>query len=938
MKEAWLRFRSYKISYWCAYTFFFILTFGLVFISFYLGKYSFVNVTDGLDQQYVSLLYFHRWGQAVWKTFIATGKWEFPVWDLNIGLGTEIFTTISYYICVPPISLVAIFCPETWLEHFYALEFIFRLFLAGISFSLFARWHKKSNWGVLFGSLTYCFCGFVVQKGIQHTFFVMPMIFLPLMLLGVDKVLKKQSPILFIFSTAFCAITNFYFFYMTVIAVVLYFLGQTWFSGERSVLKWAKWTGKFLVYGSIAVALSGFIFIPTVFAMLGSNRMGGASGNNVPFLYSISYYYQLLWGSGTNNFRDFDNRTGYAVPVLTAVFLLWIKKGRTRLKVYFTILFLFLCIPWFGSLFNGLGYVSNRWIFIFSFLLSYIFVEMYPCLLELTETEAWKLLIYTGIYLLTGAVVFVGIQESVDLYRNSIYLLVFVILLGYLVYQKTDRKYVQLFLILATILSIAVNGYLEFYPTKEGAVSAYIKRGDVLREYTVNLPSNDLLQLEDIGKYRSNVSHGVSERKNSYMIQEIPGTQFYFSVVVGSVNTLLTEMYYNHPLEHQYNGFQDRLILNSLAGVKYFLTAEEDQTLAEDPAFTEIKNEASDRRIFENIYAMPMAYLYDTYVPREYFDHLDVADKQEAMAQGAVVESSSLPETDLHFSNYEIGYAMRSDHVNIEENSFHSMTENAEVVLTLEQIPTDAEVYVIMEGIKWEGMDPITRDAGGDLDNVDWYYRQIIRAGQLVYTEDDSVLIDINMPDHEGSVTYFTPSHRMYCGRDSFLCNLGYVSEGTDEITLSFRKRGTYTFDKIRVVAQPREPANEYLSRLQASGVTDWNFATNAMGGSVTCEKDAILCVPVSYSEGWSAYVDGAEVKVEQVNTAFMGVELKAGKHDVRFVYRVPYGKIGLICSVLGIAAVIVLIVLRVTAQRRAIANSGISVIEYHNIRRQEKS
>lgn len=934
MYGAWLRYKSYKISYWCAYTLFFILAFGLVFVSFYFGKYSFVNVVDGLDQQYVSLLYFHRWGQAVLDTFVATGKWEFPVWDLHIGLGDEIFTTIFYYICVSPINLAAVFCPEALLEHLYALEFIFRLFLAGVSFSVFARWHKKSNWGVLLGSITYCFCGFVIQKGIQHTFFVMPMIFLPLMLLGVDKILKKQSPLLFVLSTSFCAITNFYFFYMVVLAVVLYFFGQMWFSGERSVLKWTKWIGKFMVYGLIAVALSGFIFIPSAYAMLGSNRMGGGR-NHVPLLYSISYYYQLLWGSGTNKFRDFDSRTGFALPVLAAVFLLWVKKGRTKLKVYFTVLFLFLCIPFFGSALNGFGYVSNRWIFIFSFLLSYIFVEMYPCLLELTETDTWKLLIFTGIYLLSGAViVFVGIQESTDLYRNSIHLFALVILLGYLAYKKTDRKFMQIFLILATILSIAVNGYLEFFPTRGGAVSAYIKRGDVLREYTVNLPSNDLLQIEDIGKYRSNVSHGISDRSNSYMIQEIPGTQFYFSVVEGNVNTLLTEMYYNYPLEHQYNGFQDRLVLNSLAGVKYFLSAAEDQTLAEDPAFTEVINVNSQGRIFENIYAMPMAYLYETYIPREYYDSIDVVDKQEAMAQGAVMEKSSLPETDIHFTSYEIDYELYSDSLRIEDNNFVSDVENAEVILTLERIPKDAEVYVIMEGIKWEGMDPITQNVGGNLENADWYYRQIIRAAQLVYTEDDSVSIDINMSGHAGTVTYYTPSHRMYCGRENFLCNLGYVSEGTDQITLRFHKNGTYTFDRIRVVAQPRGPIEVYLSNLQSAGVEDWNFLTNAMGGNVVCEKDAVLCVPIPYSEGWSAYVDGMETKVERINSAFMGVVLDAGEHDVKFIYHIPCGRIGIICSLLGVIAVIVLIVWHAIVKRREIANQGIAVIENNNVKR----
>ncbi len=918
IKKTWMRWKQYEITYWGVYTLAFILVFTLVFAPFLLGGHSFVKRTDGLNQQYVSLLYFRRWLGSVWDTFTATGRWELPLWDLNIGLGDDIFVTISYYIIT---SAGCIFCPERWLEYYYDLAFIFRLYLAGVTFSLFARWHGKPRCGALLGSLAYCFCGFVIQKGVQHTFFVLPMVFLPLVLLGADKTLKKQSPVLFIIATALCAITNFYFFYMTVIATAMYVLGQLWLSEEKAgLLKRMAWLGKFLLYGMIGIAISGFIFIPTAYAMLGSGRVG--AGNDVPALYPVAYYYQLLWGSGTNVLRDYDSRTGFAVPVLAAIFLLWIRKGRKKLKVYFAALFLCLCLPFFGSAFNGFGYVSNRWIYIFSFLVSYILAEMYSDFLRLSLPDAWKLTAVISVYWLAGAAAALVIRaESADFYRNGIYLIAFVVILGCMAYKQCGAKAVQKLLTAVTVASIAVNGYFEFFPSWGGVTSAYVSSGDVLSEYTDKLPSNDLLQIEDIHQYRSDVSHNTGEKENSFMIQQIPGTQFYFSVVQDSVNAFLTEMYYDHPLEHQYNGFQDRLILNSLSGVKYCLTASDDETLASDPAFVRTEYADENRTVYENSYALPLAYLYDTYIPRSYYDGLDVADKQEALAVGAVVESSTLPETGLSFSNYDISYEMRSDNVSITENGFIVDGEDSEIVLELERIPEDAEVYVIMEGMQWQGMDPVTQWAGGDLKNLSWDTRQVIRSGQRMYTQDDNVAIDIAYSGRTGGVTYFTPRHRMYCGRHDFLCNLGYIGRGDGEITLYPQKSGFYTFDRIRVVAQPRKPIEAYLSDRQSKGVNDWRFLVNAMEGSVTCEKDSILCVAVPFSEGWSALVDGIKVPVERVNTVYMGIAIGRGSHTVRFVYATPYGKAGVVCTAAGILVTAGLAVRYAVRKRRGIAN-----------------
>ena len=43
------------------------------------------------------------------------------------------------------------------------------------------------------------------------------------------------------------------------------------------------------------------------------------------------------------------------------------------------------------------------------------------------------------------------------------------------------------------------------------------------------------------------------------------------------------------------------------------------------------------------------------------------------------------------------------------------------------------------------------------------------------------------------------------------------------------------------------------------------------------------------------------------VNTAFIGIPLEKGKHQIKLEYETPYLKIGLICSSIGVIAFIIL-------------------------------
>lgn len=129
---------------------------------------------------------------------------------------------------------------------------------------------------VILGALIYVFCGYSFYAGVRHPFFLNPMIYLPLILLGLEKVLERKKPIIFVFFIFISAISNFYFFYMLTILVILYFVFRYIYEYQKQYsnsLRGFILTGLRLGgYYLLGLAMSAFIFLPVVYAFMQNGR------------------------------------------------------------------------------------------------------------------------------------------------------------------------------------------------------------------------------------------------------------------------------------------------------------------------------------------------------------------------------------------------------------------------------------------------------------------------------------------------------------------------------------------------------------------------------------------------------------------------------------------------------------------------------------------
>lgn len=202
-----------KNRYWDFY-----LLYTIAFAGFALFLYSFFYLNgkaaiwghDGVPQHVNSLAYYGNYLREILKVYSWSSACTSHVGSA-IGYGSDILTTLHYYVIGDPLTLLAVFVPEEKTEILYEILIFLRLYLAGLAFSGYCFSRRNAKQAVFLGTMIYVFCGWGIYASLKHPYFSNPMIYLPLILWGIDKIYKKEKPYLFIWATAAAAMSNFTF-------------------------------------------------------------------------------------------------------------------------------------------------------------------------------------------------------------------------------------------------------------------------------------------------------------------------------------------------------------------------------------------------------------------------------------------------------------------------------------------------------------------------------------------------------------------------------------------------------------------------------------------------------------------------------------------------------------------------------------------------------
>lgn len=101
-----------------------------------------------------------------------------------------------------------------------------------------------------------------------------------------------------------------------------------------------------------------------------------------------------------------------------------------------------------------------------------------------------------------------------------------------------------------------------------------------------------------------------------------------------------------------------------------------------------------------------LGYTYDSWIPREKYEKLSVTEKQQALLQGAVLEDSSLSETDLTFDDKKADFTLEAGKgCKIKDGKIIVTKEGATVQIGYQGEP-EAEVYLVAKNLDFNAYSP----------------------------------------------------------------------------------------------------------------------------------------------------------------------------------------------------------------------------------------
>lgn len=902
------------------------------------GKTQICNF-DGDGQHIKALIYYSEWIRSILKNIFVDHKFEFPCWSFSIGYGADIPTSLHYYAVGDPFAIFCVFFTAKNMRVFYELSIYVRLFCAGLAFSWFC-FNKKderiTDNAVLAGAFTYIFCAFAMVNSVKHIFFLTPMVILPLIFIGVDKILAKKSPWLYIFAVFFAAVSNFYFFYMVVILTVLYAAFEMFIPLKGIELKKTMANiGALAGYAIIGVMLSAILLMPVILSFSGDSR----TENKVIFdmFYPVLYYENFL--SGFLSYQSVQGgewaNLGYASPALIAIMLLY--KGKTedperkRLRIAFAVLTLFFMIPAVQYVFNGMSYPSARWHFGYSLLVAYILTHMWTEITHLTKKTALVPAIGIAVYFIACMIIPKSRTLNVTIQLAIAALTVAVCFLISRKDSEKKKKLPEIFVIGTVIVSIAVNGvfgFIEWFDPDIAPTTLFqseVANSIDPEECEIILKNTDRTSFS---RY-SFVDGDIIVTCNDAMMAGLNSTGFYMSMVSPAISQSFAENLVELKMVSRFMGPDSRTALEALGSVRYVIALSEESNIPY--GFVKIaegtgKNTGREYYVYENKNPLPLGYTYSNLISREKFDSMEAANRQEALLQGVVLDgydnSLGFKEADVTLTGEKVKYSISGLHgvMMDQDGSFVTVSKNASVNLVL-KTPRNTETYLGIKNLRYMGISEYDAlQLSGKWDSKTPEEQKKILRDKRYYIEPEAQMVPLKTVGGRGVTArifnFVTRKYQRYNGRTDFFINTGYNEKSNNTVTITFPERGKYSFDELYVFCQKMTDYEDQVAKLKENVLEDLDLhqvgsSTKRVTGKITLDQAKILCLSIPYSKGWTAKVDGQNVRLYQANSMFMGLPLEAGTHEIELVYETPGSKIGAGVTEMGIAACLMLYVVR---------------------------
>lgn len=573
----------------------------IIIIYFVRGIYPFGENTFLRSDMYHQYAPFHK------EFFNKLNQNESLAYSWNIGMGVNFTSLYAYYLASPVNWLLRFIFPNYIIE-FMNFFLIVKTGLASLTFCYYLtkRFNKRQIQMAAF-SVFYALSSYMAAFN-WNVMWLDCIVLLPLIVLGLERLIKYKKPFLYCISLALCILTNYYISIMVCIFCFLYFFVSVFtISMERGKGFYLKRIFSFAVYSLLAGGLSAVLLIPVLYAL----GLTASSGLSLPD--SLVKYFSVfeILSRGLINvdpaiFTAHDANIYSSVIVFLMLPLYLFSKhsgkreklGKMLLIVIFILSFNFniLTYIWHGLHFpNSL---PSRQSFIFIFLVLTMSYEAFIYIKKYTDKQIFgSFACAVTLFLLFEHFITDENYTFSIVYLSLIFLGFYLLIILCFRNTKLNKNFIIYLLFIVTICEAAINTNETAFGTTSR--TSYMADNQAVEKVLENVNEKDK------SFYRT---EKIKRRtKNDAAWHDYKGVSVFSSTSSKGVTDFLGTLGFEHSMNaYSFNGCTP--LTSSLFSVKYMLS----DTIIDDHGLMEYVTNSENIYLYKNKYTLPLGFMLES--------------------------------------------------------------------------------------------------------------------------------------------------------------------------------------------------------------------------------------------------------------------------------------------------------------------------------------
>ncbi|MBR3779684.1 MAG: YfhO family protein [Clostridia bacterium] len=812
---------------------------------------------------------YHQYGPLFAEFYDRVTQLKSFLYSWQTGLGSPFLGNFFNYLSSPTAIIMLLLGHENMPEAIAGM-IITKAALAAAAFTYYLKKSQDRHdfTTAAFGVL-YSMCGYFIAY-YWNVMWIDAMVYFPLVILGIENIINKRNPRVYIPFLALTLLSSYYMGFMTCIFSVIYFLVYYFSKYEVSSLhvstpytlgekeeKIYKFKDK--IKGSLflrsgftfafsSVAAAGLVaasLIPTFLILKSCSATSGTFPTNYESYYSIFDFLANHLASVEPTIRSSGDDVlpnifcGIATVILVPLYL-FTKSVPLKEKVanvaLLGIMYFSFNINIVNYIWHGFHYPNDlpyRWSFMYSFIL---LVLAYKAFTRLHEFSG-RAILGTGIAVL-GFIILVQELGSKNVEEITVLISIIFTVTYCLVFAlMKDKKYQQS--AVAVLLLCCVIGEVSCANTDRYSMDQ--PKSNFVGDYADFKALKEELDTYDGGDfYRMDLTYNRARMDPAWYGYN--GVSTFSSMAYEKMSNVQSDLGLCGNYINSYTYHLQTPIYNMMHSLRYVVDNDPNVDVADD-YYTELMTHGKFTA-YENKYCLPIGFAVNH----------DVTNWQTDINNPFTVQSD--------WFEYATGVSDVFGMMTIDEIRYYNMEEITSGLET-------GDIYYTKSG---EGSGELTFFLTTEEEKhcylfVDSY-------------DFDNITINKNGSEH----TQYTDEPYIY--------DLGVVTPDDEVLVIISIEDSDYGYIDFYPYYINEDALNEGYEILSNQSLNVDSFGETKISGSVSLDNDSLFFTSIPYDKGWTVKIDGVEIAEEDyvaLRDAYLCFNIPAGEHTVELSF-MPQG------------------------------------------------